>query len=148
MKRKLIILGVATIITCFIFTGCSSKNNSKNNDNKVEDTYYDSNETATTDDDLKLYSDDTKYVFEMGNTKYVFYYSGDKITAYHTYVDYNDVSNAKILFQQLKKEDYPEVKDYYLKGKYIVFEWSESTYENLSASDLKTVYSYMKEVKK
>ena len=51
-----------------------------------DDTYdvldSDTASETTSEEDVKLYSDNTKYVFEYTNTKYVFYYSGDKITAY------------------------------------------------------------------
>ena len=137
MKKKIIIIGML-ILACFL-TGCEG--NEKNNKTGQET-------NNSTEEELKLYSDDTKYVFELANTKYVFYYKGDEITAYHTYVDYESKETASTIFNTLKMEEYPEAKKFYVKGKYIVFEWNESEYKDYKASELQTVYSYMKEVKK
>ncbi len=137
MKRK--ILYILLFITLLLgVTGCTSEKGNKKDS---------ANETLT-DEELKLYSDNTKYVFELANTKYVFYYKDDTITAYHTYVNYEDNATAKNIYNTLKIEEYPEAEKFYVKGKYIVFEWKETEYADLKPNELKTVYSYMKEVKK
>ena len=152
MKKKLLI-SILIVIFCFTLVGCGkTKEESKETNTNASETTTDNsndstNGSSSSDEEVKLYSDNTKYVFEFSNTKYVFYYSGDKITAYHTYVDYNDSASAKAAYQLIKMEDYPEVKNITLKGKYIVFEWAESEYEDLTASNIRTAYSYMKEVK-
>ena len=139
--KKIISILLITMF-CFIVVGCGKLES----DDEELDTKVD-NSVETGDEELKLYSDNTKYVFEYTNTKYVFYYSGDKITAYHTYVDYQNAAQAKAVYSALKLEDYEELDKVSQKGRYLVFEWNESTYEDLSASELKTVYSYMKELK-
>ena len=141
-KRIFICLLVFTL--CFVMIGCGKTT-------EEDDTYdvldSDTASETTSEEDVKLYSDNTKYVFEYTNTKYVFYYSGDKITAYHTYVDYENASTARAVYSALKLNDYEGLDKVSVKGKYLLFEWNESTYEDLSASELKTVYSYMKELK-
>jgi len=147
MKRK-VILTMLVLVLFFAITGCGKNKGLADAADKNSVEQADTSGDNSSYDDIELYSDSTKYVFELSNTKYVFYYSGDTITAYHTYVDYNDAATAKTAYQLLKLEDYPEVNKYYVKGKYIVFEWNKSQYEDMTVSELKTAYSYMKELKK
>ena len=144
MKRKIFIC-LLVFTLCFMMVGCGKTVEEIDDTNDVQDN--DVTTETLEEDDVKLYSDNTKYVFEYANTKYVFYYSGDKITAYQTYVNYESASTARAVRTALKKEDYPGLKNVSIKGKYLIFDWDESTYEDMSASDLKTVYSYMKELK-
>jgi hypothetical protein len=134
----------------FITTACGTEtNNNKGEENTNSNTNTETSESEkTVYDDIELYSDDTKYVFEMGNTKYIFYYSGDEITGYTTYTEYEDAETANAVYSLLKKEDLTGVDKYYTKGKYIVYELNKSEYEDMKASDIKLAYSYMKEVKK
>lgn len=149
MKKVLLFISLLTI--SLILTGCFGKKSanvklSPNEDDLSSDTY--DNDSTSENDDLKLYSDDSKLVFEYTNTKYVFYYSGDKVTDYYTYVDYETKENARIIYNALNKSDYDSLVDVSLNGRYIVFRWNESEYEDLSVDDIKTAYSYMKELKK
>ena len=105
------------------------------------------NKTNLTSEEIELYSDDTKVVFLFNKIRYVFYYSGDEITAYHTYVDYGDNATAKMAYSVIDRED-ETIKNCYVDGRYVVFEWEESEYEGLTYSNLRTVYSYMEELKK
>lgn len=141
---KKIFLSLFLVITLFMITSCGKEND--NLDSNSGDSVLEHEQHVN--DDIELYSDDTKYVFEMGNTKYVFYYEGDTITAYHTYVNYGDSRTARYTYNFIKKEDYPVADKYYVQGKYLVFEWNKSEYQNLKASTLRQAYSYMKEVKK
>jgi hypothetical protein len=144
MKKK-IILTILVVISIFLIAGCNSnkpnENEGKNGNTNVE------NGNNTTND-VQLYSDDSKYVFEYDNTKHVFYYSGDTITAYHTYVKYDTEELAGYAYKLLKIEDFPNATKYYQNGKYIVFEWKSEEYNNMTASEIKIAYSYMKELKK
>ena len=139
--KKIISILLVTMF-CLAMVGCGKVETDEDElDTKVNDSVETGNE------ELKLYSDNTKYVFEYTNTKYVFYYSGDKITAYHTYVDYQTAESARAVYQALKLGDYEDLDKVTQKGRYLLFEWNERTYEGLTASDLKTTYSYMKELK-
>lgn len=144
MKKK-IFISLLVFLLCFVMIGCGKTTDENDNDDVLNNP--ETNNVTTLEDDVKLYSDNTKYVFEYGNTKYVFYYSGDKITAYHTYVNYESASTAKAVYNALKLDDYEDLDKVSVKGKYLLFEWNKSTYEDLSASELKTVYSYMRELK-
>ena len=98
--------------------------------------------------DLNLYSDDTKYVYESDNTTHVFYYEGDTITAYHTYVNYKEEELAKYAYDAVTQETLDTVENYYVKGKYLVFEYKESEYIDLEPSKLDKTYAYMKKIQK
>ena len=149
MKKVLLFIFVLTI--SLVLTGCFGKKSSNVKLSPIEDDLssdtYDNDSTSQTDD-LKLYSDDSKLVFEYTNTKYVFYYSGDKVTGYYTYVDYETKENAKIIYNALNRSDYDAVVDISLNGRYIVFRWDKSEYEDMSVEDIKAAYSYMKELTK
>lgn len=148
MKKKIIIGTI--IIMCFLLVGCGKSNDDieETIDNNQTNNVNTSGESNAKSEDIKLYSDNTKYVFEMGNVKHVFYYSGEEITAYHAYLDYGDANTAQLSYNLLKAEDLDDVDKYYVNGKYLVFEYNKSQYEDMKASDLKTAYSYMKEITK
>ncbi len=142
MKKIFAILLI--FVMSFILVGCGNKN--------VEpktSSHYDSDNGLTTNssEEIELYSDDTKVVFLFNKIRYVFYYSGDEITAYHTYVDYGDNATAKMAYSVIDRED-ETIKNCYVDGRYVVFEWGESEYEDLTYSNLRTAYSYMEELKK
>ena len=136
MKKILSFLLV--VILLISFTGCinSKKNNSSSN--TIEDKT----------NDLELYSDDTKYVFQNDNTIHVFYYEDDIITGYTSYVDYKSEELAKYAYDALEEDNVKDTKNYYVKGKYLVFEWNESEYSSLTVSNLHKTYQYMNELKK
>lgn len=141
MKKKIFLI----LLSLILITGCENK---ENNTNEIEPIIINNDDLLNENKEIELYSDNTRYVFELANTKYVFYYSGDTVTSYYTYIDYNDNSTALYTYKLLNQEDYPEAKKIYVEGKYIVFEWNESEYESLSASNLRNIFSNMKELKK
>ena len=95
-------------------------------------------------DEIELYSDGTKIVFGNGNSKLVYYYSGDEITKYEAYLDYGTAAAAQYAYSIFEKDD--SIKNAYVKGKYLVVEYDESLYENLTVSEVRTLYSYLEEV--
>lgn len=143
MKKKLF-LTLLSFILIFSLTACGDKTEEEDNTNEETE----NTSTVGDLDDVELYSDDAKYVFELANTKYVFYYSGNTITGYETYVGYDTKEAASIAYAALRTQDLESVDKYYLKGKYIVFKWKESEYADLSVEDIKLSHSYMKELKK
>ena len=76
----------------------------------------------------------------------VYYYSGEKITKYEVYLDYNDAATAKFALSVLDDEE--GIKKKYTKGKYLVIEYDESEYDTLTLTEVKTMYSYLEEIKK
>lgn len=148
---KTLLLVVVAIIMCLSLTGCGFIKNSaeieeaaKEFSNVIEN----SNENKTNDsDDLKLYSDNNKIVFESGQGKMVFTYSGNKITGYSLYMEYENATLANVAANVLKANNDSEIKNISTQGKYVVIEYNESEYEDLTVEDVKTAYSYLKEVK-
>ena len=135
MKKIFSILLISVLLIGL--TGCI--NNDKNN----------SSYTGTdSTNDLGLYSDDTKYVFLNDNTIHVFYYEDNTITAYHVYVNYEEEELAKYAYDAVTKETTDTVEKYYVKGKYLVFEYKESEYMDLEPSKLEKTYAYMKKIDK
>lgn len=149
MKKRYLFIFI--IFTLFIFsTGCSIKNKETDNTNNSNTTSKEEekSDNSTSDDDLQMYSDNTKIVFENTNSKFVFYYSGEKITAYHVYVNYESEALAKVALDELKKDNTDNVDKVYTKGKYLVIEYAKSEYEDLTVSAVRIAYSAMKELKK
>ena len=148
MKRKFILFLI--IASLFLMTGCgnnSDDTNENNNKNNIEENGEQGGNSSSSDDIVDLYSDNTKYVFEFSNTKYVFYYSGEEITGYETYVKYEDAATANFAYNLYKQDENENVKNAYVKGKYLVFEWDKNEYEDWTTSEIKATYSYMKEIK-
>lgn len=135
MKKIFSILLISVLLIGL--TGCI--NNDKNNSS-----YTGSDST----NDLGLYSDDTKYVFLNDNTIHVFYYEDDAITAYHVYVNYEEEELAKYAYDAVTQDMKEEIDKYYVKGKYLVFEYKESAYSDLELSKLDKTYAYMKKIVK
>ena len=100
-----------------------------------------------TSNDLQLYSDNTKIVFANGQAKLVYYYSGEKITAYHAYMDYENAAIANYALSLIEKDD-TTIKKAYTKGKYLIIEYAESEYENTTLSEVKALYSYLEQIQK
>ena len=144
MKKKFLFF---LLIISFVITlsGCSKSEEEvledlNNEIDKIE-------EKSNSEDDIELYSDDTKIVFATENGMIVFYYEDDRITAYHAYLNYNDSTTAKYALDILKMSNDETIENAYVKGKYVVLEYKESEYENMSLEDVKLTYSYLKEIK-
>ena len=141
MKKKVFLLLV--ILLCVVcLTGCG-KSKEETVDEKAP---IETKGSESTEPDIELYSDDSKIVFESGNSKLVYYYSGDTITGYTAYVDYNDSATAKYAYNLVEKDE--SIAKYYTKGKYLVVEYAKSEYENLTTSEVRALYSYLDEIKK
>jgi hypothetical protein len=91
-------------------------------------------------------------VFQQQNLINVFYYEGDEITGHHVYIDYNDHSSAQAAYSiynlsELEQDD-ALADRVYVKGQYLVMEYNESEYENLTLNDIRNAYAYGTELKK
>ncbi len=144
MKKKALLL-LFLVCSILLISGCG--NTKKENTSNSQDSKESS---ASEEGKIDLYSDNTKIVFANGTNKLVFYYSGNKITAYHAYYDYSDTTTATAALAAFKSahEEDDSVKKIYTKGNYIVVEFAESEYEDMTVSELKTAYSYLEEVQK
>ena len=144
MKKKYI-LGLLVIISLFMVSACGNKE-------KLDDEIInDSNEKENLEEeyaDLELYSDDTKIVFARGQEKVVFYYKGDTITGEHAYFDYQSKALAQLALTALNSNENENIARAYVNGKYLVIEYNENEYGNLTLEEVKLTYSYLEEVKK
>lgn len=146
MKKKVLLILIIFLMT-FTLLGCGKESNKKEEKitrDEIEKLINDSD--TSSDSEINLYSDDTKIVFENGNSKLVFYYSGNEITAYHSYIDYGDSVTAKYALKVLENGD--NIDKIYTKGKYLVIEYDKSQYETLTLDEVKLTYSYLEELKK
>ena len=143
MKKKFII-GLLLVCVLFTATACKKRNNANNNENETPiennpvEVQPQSNNTSN-----DLYSDDSKLVFQQGNTKYVFYYSGESITGYKTYTEYEDPDTAQGAYEFLKSQGNNNIS---VSNNYLVMEFGPEEYANLTTNDIKSAYSYMTEV--
>ena len=150
--KKLLLTLFAVSLT-FALTACGNKDteeeknpNKENNTSEVETN--DNNESSANEpsgETIQLYSDDTKMVFKRDKTQLVFYYSGDEITAYHAYADYETAAAANFALSLIEKDD--TIDKVYTKGRYLVIEYAKSEYENLKTSEVRALYSYMEQIK-
>ena len=159
MKKKLL-LGFVLFVSLFLICGCGSsdsKENEVDDGSGKEEVEPSVQGTGNPDADLdgaygeeqeiELYSDDTKIVFKNGNNKVVFYYSGNKITGQRIYYDYTNSHYAEIAYAALELDDDDDIEKAYIEGRYLVVEYKESMYENLTTEEVREIYSYLKEAK-
>ena len=140
--KKNIILGLLLVYILFTATACNNNNN-KNNDKPIENNPTETQQTnSETSNDL--FSDDTKLVYQTGNTKYVFYYNGESITGQRTYAEYDSEETAQAAYEFLKTQE--TNNKIYTIDNYLVVEFGPDEYANLTTNDIKSAYSYMTEV--
>ena len=141
MKKKLLV-SITIFFSILLLVGCSKKEEdtiSKQKNIQKKDT------TINEQEEIELYSDKNKLVFENGKTKLVYYYKDDKITGYETYIDYDNKENANIAKETMELDD--RIKKVYTKGKYLVVEYNESEYSSMTLKELKIINSLLKEIK-
>lgn len=150
MKKYLLTLMAFALM--FTLTACgngeSSKNNENNNNVEEKNGEGETNKASSTTDDFEFYSDNTKLVFQSGNSKLIYYYTGDTVTAYHAYIDYENAATANYALTLLQKDKDETIDKMYTKGRYVVVEYNKSEYEDMSVNDIRTAYSYLTELKK
>ena len=144
MKRKLL-FGLLAILFAFTLTACGNDDvidNNNSNDNDGGEIV----EEKGAFDELDLYSDDTKVVFESGLTRLVFYHDGTVITAYHAYIDYTDNESAEYALSALNKE--LSIKKAYTKGRFLVIEYADEEFEGYTLEDVELAYAIYKKITK
>lgn len=146
MKKK-ILASLLAVAICIALTGCVNKKNNNDNNNQSEQGVNEENIDA----EIKLYSDDKTIVFDfLGAYKMVFYYSGDKITGHELFYDFGDSATASIgkasIEANLTDED--NVESVKQNGRYIIVKYKEIEFRNMTVEEIKTIYSYLKEIQK
>ena len=147
MKKILLI-----VMLMVLLTGCGTKTeedivNEVTNTNVNEVT----NNDNQNNDKVELYSDSTKIVFKhSSNSSLVFYYSGDQITGYEAYLDYEDATTAAVAVSIIQNdtEHYPNTKRVYQKGQYVVVEYNEDEYSGYTLEDVKKTYAALEILQK
>ena len=141
------------VVTMMVLTGCGKDNetpNNENNNNNQQEQQGGNNQQDNENIDMKLYSDDTKIVFDTTAYKLVFYYSGNDITGYEMYYDFGSIEMAtygkKSIENNLGEDS--DVLDIKQNGQYIIVKFAESEYEDLTVEGVRAAYSTLQEVKK
>lgn len=158
---KKLFTGILIVLVCIMVTACGSESL---NINDIIDKAGESIEDATdnvdgiinnatgsdsednTAEDFKLYSDDTKIVYNFaGVYLLVYYHDGVNITGEEYYYNYGNSEAAALgvaaLKSQLQTTD--NVESITQNGKYIVVKFSEEEYKDLTLEEVKATYSYL-----
>lgn len=151
-KLSLIILSIAF---CIILTGCGDKNKDPNIDDiingseKQNDEKNNTENESTSGEEVKLYSDDTKIVFNVGDVYHVvFNHDGENIIGMEYVYSYPDADSAKYAETMLKVtyEEGNGVKSVSRTGKQIKIVFDENTYHGLTVEQVRTDYSMYEEM--
>ena len=158
MKRK-ILFSVLAIIMCLTIVGCGKEEkqnnilgdiienftNSENNDK--DDSSKNNDDKDTSLDEIKLYSDDTKMVFNFYDQyNIVYHYKGDTITGLELYYDYGTEELAKISKSAIEQTQDYEIKSVVQKGRYVIVTYNEEAYQDMTVEEVKQTYSYLEQV--
>lgn len=149
MKKFLLTLFVVFLALSLTACGSKTEGEENNEEEKEKTSEVENKEEANEEekeeaDEYELYSDDTKMVFKRANAQLVFYYSGDKITAYHEYIDYGNAATANTVLSFLEKDE--TIEKAYVQGKYLVIEYAKSEYENLTVKEVRDLYAALEAV--
>lgn len=144
---KKILIGLFAIVMCFVITGCGPENLFEGDIGDI----INGNDGSETDgsDDIKLYSDSNKLVYNYYDTYTIVYYrSGDTITGLEYYYNYQDSATAAYAVATMKAnlEGDTTVESVKQNGKYIIVKYNSSVYEGYTAAMVEEAYSYLEQV--
>lgn len=155
---KKILLCVLSMIICFSLVGCTQEKKEEIGlddllnifeNNEESDSSKDSSSDKNTEEEIKLYSDDSKLVFNFYDIyNLVYYFEKDKITGLEYYYNYSTEELATYAKASLEQEKDEEVKSIVQKGKYIIVTFKESAYKDMTVDEVKQTYSYLDQVLK
>lgn len=132
---------------------CSKEENEPipgNNDAPIENTDNSENQGDADDlENLNLYSDDTKIVFNFNDVyNIVYYYEGNEITGMEYYYNYQTSEVAAYAKAGIEASKDENVESVIQKGQYIIVKFNEKEYNDYTLEEIKQTYSYLEEVKK
>lgn len=147
MKKLLFCLFIGLI--SFALTGCGER--SQEDINELGDIINNNDKNNNNDNntDIKLYSDNTKLVFDFNSVyKIVYYHSGNKITGLEYYYDYQDATTASYAYSAIKANYTSEdsIESVKQNGKYIIVKFKEEEFADTTLEEVKETYSYLKQV--
>lgn len=147
---KKILITLSAFIICFALVGCGSQINLDDIiGGESGETGDNGDDQGTKVDEIKLFSDDTKLVFNFQDVyTIVYYYSGETITGLEYYYNYGDASTASYakmtLTNQYKEGD--NIESITQNGKYLIVKFKPDAYKDTTASEVKQTYSYLNQV--
>jgi hypothetical protein len=147
VRNKFLIILIAFFVF-FSLVGCDKEAVLEKGDDTNTNT-NDTNEESETD--LKLYSDDSKIVFNFNDLYYITYYhNGETITGLEYVYDYGSYETAKMYVDSYAINDsYKQennVKSIKQNGQYLIITFNESEYEDQTLESIKQTYSYLEQV--
>lgn len=148
--KKQIFLGIFTIMMCLLLVGCGSKTN--NDLQKViEDENKEVENTDNTEEpSIKLYSTDNQLVYNVSNVYFIVidFDNAGNANGFKWIYDYQDAATAATMVAIIKAnmEDDSDIKSVTQDGKYIVVDYNESTYADLTYENTKAAFSMYEQV--
>ena len=154
MKKLLkSLLGVFCVCVLLVgLTECgNAENEEENNDINNQGEPNAESDPEDVVDEVKLYSDDTKIVYNYSNIYYIVYYhDGTNITGLEFVYNYPDRETAAIALTTLKTtyEDSANenVESITQEGKQITIKFNEEEYKDDTLEEIKSTYSFLEEV--
>ncbi|MDO5569609.1 MAG: hypothetical protein Q4G04_05850 [bacterium] len=149
--KKIKMLAVLSFIS-LLLVGCGqTTNNNTANESGSTTSEKSLNQTENVSEDVELYSDDTKLVFNFYDTyKIVYYYSGNTITGLEWYYTYDSVEVATVslaaINANLTSDD--QVESVTQNGRHIIVKMKPAAYEGMTTEEVKSTYSYLEQVYK
>lgn len=142
-----------TLVLAVLLTGCGNKENSddfsKNAQTKDNNLKNGDSKEPSTVDDMKLYSDDTKIVFNMQDVYYlVYYHNGHEITGLEYIYDYQDSAAAKSAAAVLKTTQDENIEKIEAIGSKVKVVFKKEQYKGETLESVRQTYSYLEEIKK
>lgn len=154
MKLKIFLIGFLSIVLCLCLTGCGAEETKYENiANAIVNEFFDENtktaevegedESYEQDSVKKIYEDNSKLIYQEGDTYMVYTFSGDRITGYSAYTEFENVAAAQIALNEYNKDPDEEVRRAYIDGNKLYFEYDETVYGDLTVSEVKLTYSLL-----
>lgn len=147
MKKIVTILALIAILTVGIvlLTGCGAEptqgeiiGNANGESSNNSDTGF------------KLYSTDNRAVFNFQDVYYmVFDFEGEKVLKEYYYYQFKDEATAKETYVYMKatlEQEEDNVKDVKQEGRYIILEFTEEEFKDLTKTEVMETYQYLKQV--
>jgi len=120
--------------------------NDNYNDNEINESDID-NIIDSTIDNIELYSDSEKLIYNFNNLYHlIYYYEGNKITGLQYRYDYGSAELAALSKSILETDNDPSIKSVVQDGRYIIVTYNEEEYKDMTVEEVKETYSYLEQI--
>lgn len=169
---KKVLLAVMIMVICLSLVACSSTSQTEENvkeevvntqensfleepeaekeSEEIDDMNEESETAQETIENMKFYSDDTKYVITLeDNTRGIYYHDGNKITGYEIRVTYESHEEAELAKEEFEKEEENEeedIKSVRVEGNELIAEFGPGEYEDTTIEEIETAFELLKSV--